>query len=31
VGEPDIDVVVVEVPTRPDIEVLDLERADAEE
>ena len=31
VGEPDIDVVVVEVPTRPDIELLDLERTDAEE
>ena len=31
VGEPDIDVVVVEVPTRPDVEVLDLERADIDE
>ena len=30
VGEPAIDVVVVEVPTRPDIEVPDLQRADAE-
>jgi hypothetical protein len=30
VGESEIDVVVVEVPTRPDIEVPDLERADVE-
>jgi hypothetical protein len=31
VGEPDLDVVSVEVPTRPDVEVLDLQHAETDE
>jgi hypothetical protein len=31
VDEPDLDVVVPEVPARPDVEVLDLESADRDE
>lgn len=30
-GDPDLDVVVAEVPARPDVEVLDLERVDTDD